>query len=94
MVIGIWSLVIRGNLLAALAINRREAPIADDHFGAGCNVAHLAGDFDLLALGGLAEALFELGEFLTAFAAAFDFFFAFADGQENVSGWDGQSCPS
>ena len=72
-----------------LPIHRRQAPIGDHDFRAGRHVADLAGDFDLLALGGLGQALLEMREFLAALAAALDFFLAFADGHEEEVGVSG-----
>ena len=51
------SFVIRhSDIRHSLAVDRREAPIGDHDFGARRHVADLAGDLDLLALGGLAAA--------------------------------------
>jgi hypothetical protein len=70
----------------ALSIYRLQLPIRDDHLGPGRHIAHLAGDLDLLALGGLGQLLLKMRKLLAALAAALNFFLAFADGHGQVSG--------
>jgi hypothetical protein len=69
-----------------LAVDRGEAPIGDHDFSARRDVADLAGNLDLLALGGFAKFLFQFVEFLGAFAPPANFFFAFADAHREVEG--------
>lgn len=72
-----------------LAIDCGQAPVGDDYFSAGSHIANLAGDLDLLALGGFGKPLLQLGKFLAALTSPANFFLAFADAHRGRLGTGG-----
>lgn len=68
-----------------LAVDFDQAPVGDQHFGAGSHGTELAGDFDLFTLGRLGEPLLETSNLLTALLPLLKFRFAFAKAQVNIS---------
>jgi hypothetical protein len=68
-----------------LAVDFDQAPVGNEHFGAGGHRPQLAGDFDLFALGRLAEPLLETTHLLTALLTRLEFRFSFAKSQGEFS---------
>jgi hypothetical protein len=62
-----------------LPIDRSKTPISNHDLRPRRHIANLAGNLNLLALGGFAKPRFEFLEFLAALASPANFFFAFAD---------------